>query len=417
VFVDRERHRAVARQAGVRLIIPCKREKYRVKSRAAVLHGVGEEWKLEEITLDPPHAGEVLVRMKVAGLCHSDDHFATGDGVPGPEIAAMLQAAGINMPEWFPLLGGHEGAGVVEEVGPGVTALAPGDHVVTSFMPACGKCRWCVSGISYLCDLGANVMSREMITDGTPRRHLDGQPLLAFTQLGTFSEYLVAAEASVVKIDPEIPFHAGSLVSCGVGTGWGSATVRAGTQPGDTVVVIGVGGVGMNAVQGARAAGAQHVVAVDPVESKRDIAPSFGATHTSPDVQSALELVGSLTLGVMADRVIVTTGVLHVELVPAALMLTRKGGTCVLTALPRADDTTVPLVLTDLINSSKELRGALYGGMNPRTAVPMLLSMYKAGRVKLDELVTQRYRLDDINQAVADMRSGANIRGVIVFDD
>jgi len=238
-----------------------------MKSHAAVLRGVGKDWEICEIDLDPPRDGEVLVKMAAAGICHSDDHFATGDTVPSADMVEMMRAAGLPTPELFPLLGGHEGAGVVAEIGPGVTSLKPGDHVAMSFIPACGNCRWCVTGQSYLCDVGANLYAKEMTTDGTARRHLGDEDLMAMMQLGTFSEYVVASERSVIKIDDSVPFHAASLVSCGVTTGWGSATVSAGTEPGDTVVVIGIGGVGMNSVQGARAAGAKYVVGSIPSTS------------------------------------------------------------------------------------------------------------------------------------------------------
>lgn len=298
-----------------------------MKCRGAVLRGAGREWEIDEIDLDPPKAGEVLVEVAVAGICHSDDHYATGDGVAGERLAAIMRTYGIPVPDLYPMLGGHEGAGVVVEVGSGVRSVQSGDRVATSFIPACGVCRWCSCGLSYLCDLGAGTVSKEMTTDGTPRRHLGGEALTAMTQLGTFAEYVVAAESSVIKIDDDIPFHAGSLVSCGVMTGWGSATVGAGTEAGDTVVVIGVGGVGMNAVQGARAVGAKQVIAVDPVGFKRDSAISFGATHAVASVGEAAALVRELTHGVMADRVVLTPGVMPAELLSPAMMLTRKGGT------------------------------------------------------------------------------------------
>ena len=235
------------------------------------------------------------------------------------------------------------------------------------------------------------------------------------TQLGTFSEYVLVSEASLIKIDESIPFHAASLVSCGVTTGWGSATVVAGTQPGDTVVVIGIGGVGMNALQGARAAGARLVIGVDPIELKRELAPSFGATHTSPSAGDAIALVRELTAGVMADRVIVTAGVVHVDLIPVAMMLTRKGGTCVVAGVTPLAELSVPLPMLDVVMSCKQIKGTLYGCMNPRASMPMLLSMYQSGALKLDELVTHRYRLDEINEAFDDMREGRNVRGIIEF--
>jgi len=390
-----------------------------MKTMAAVLRGVGVDWEVTEIELDPPRTGEVLVKMAYAGICHSDEHFYTGDSVPPPDMEEMMRAAGVDVPDWFPMLGGHEGSGIVEEVGPGVTSLKPGDHVAISFLPACGSCRWCATGYTYLCDIGANLYSKDMTTDGTRRRHVAGpdgpEDLMAMMQVGTFSEYVVASERSLVKVHDWIPLEAASLVSCGVTTGFGSGSVAAGTQVGDTVVVIGVGGIGMNAVQGARIAGAKHIVAVDPNEFKREIAPSFGATHTAVDAGSAIELVKEITWGVMADRVILTPGVVPPDLVLTAMMLLRKGGTCVLTGMAKVTDLMVPMSLPDMVSSCKTLKGVLYGEMNPREAMPRLLSMYETGTLKLDELVTQRYKLDDINEAMRDLRAGRNIRGVIEF--
>lgn len=386
-----------------------------MECQAAILHGVGQDWQIETIEIDPPRAGEVLVKMLYAGICHSDDHFATGDSVPDENLRAAIEAAGMPMPEWFPLLGGHEGAGIVEKVGPAVASLQPGDHVAVSFIPSCGTCRWCATGATYLCDVGAEIFSKNMITDGTPRRHLGSAGLTAMMQVGTFSEYVVASERSLIKVNDWIPLEAAALVSCGVTTGFGSGSKCAGTKPGDTVVIIGTGGVGMNAVQGARAAGAKHVVAVDPLDFKRDIAPAFGATHTVADAVTALELVKEITWGVMADAVILTVGVLHTDLIPLALMMTRKGGTCVVTAMTPLSEMTVPLVMADLVNSCKTLKGALYGEMNARASMPMLLSMYEAGQLKLDELITRRYRLDEINAAIEHLRDGQNIRGIIDF--
>jgi len=391
-----------------------------MKSRAAVLRGVGMDWEVTDVELDPPRAGEVLVKMAYAGICHSDEHFYTGDSVPGPDMTVMMQAAGVEVPEWFPMLGGHEGAGIVEAVGPEANMLKPGDHVAVSFIPACGSCRWCARGYTYLCDVGADIYSKGMVTDGTARRHLPGpeggEDLMAMMQVGTFSQYVVASERSFVKVHDWIPLEAASLVSCGATTGFGSGSNAAGTEIGDTVVVIGVGGVGMNAVQGAKIAGAKHIVAVDSNESKRQIAPSFGATHTAVDAGAALDLVREITWGAMADRVILSPGVVPVDLVMLAMMLVRKGGTCVVTGMAKLTDLMVPLILPDLVSSCKTLKGALYGELNPRDAIPRLLSMYEAGTFKLDQLITQKYKLDDINEAMKDLRAGKNIRGVIAFE-
>jgi S-(hydroxymethyl)glutathione dehydrogenase/alcohol dehydrogenase len=197
-----------------------------------------------------------------------------------------------------------------------------------------------------------------------------------------------------------------------VPTGFGSATEVADTRPGDVVVVIGVGGVGINAVQGARIAGAREIVAVDPVEFKREAALRFGATRTVPLAHEAVGLVRELTSGVMADGVVIAAGVVHADLIPVAMMLTRKGGICVVTGTTPVAEMTIPLILSDMLNSAKQLKGTLYGNLNPHAAMPYLLQLYRSGALKLDELVTRRYDLEDINTAVADLRAGRNLRGL-----
>ncbi|SHN17358.1 NDMA-dependent alcohol dehydrogenase [Cryptosporangium aurantiacum] len=386
-----------------------------MRTRAAVITGVGKDWEVTDVELDPPRAGEVRVKMSIAGICHSDDHYASGDQIPSAEIAAQMVRAGLPEPRYFPMIGGHEGAGIVEEIGPGVRDLTVGDHVAVSFIPSCGRCRWCATGQSYICDRGAQLFSTNMVTDGTPRRYLDREPVIAMMQVGTFSEHVVVAADSVIKIDADLPLTAASLVSCGVTTGYGAAVNRASVGPGDTVVVIGVGGVGINAVQGAALAGAQHVVAVDPAAFKRESAERFGATHTAESAQKALRLVRDLTHGVMADSVILAPGVLHVELMTTAMAMIRKGGICVPVAITPLAETSVPISMADLVGSVKEIRGTLYGNLNPRASMPALLAMYRSGKLRLDDLITTTYRLDDINDAFADMRAGKNLRGAITF--
>jgi S-(hydroxymethyl)glutathione dehydrogenase/alcohol dehydrogenase len=383
-----------------------------VKTRAAVLWGQEQDWKVEEIELDPPKAGEVLVEMKAAGLCHSDEHMITGDLSWTDEQADLLGLP----PGFFPIIGGHEGAGIVLEVGPGVTTLKPGDHVSASFIPSCGRCRPCSTGKQNLCDLGAGAFVPGQLSDGTHRHHHPNGDLNLFAKLGTFSEHTVVAEASVIKVDDDLPFPAVSLVSCGVATGFGSAVKRADTQPGDVVVVVGCGGVGMNAVQGAKIAGAKHVIAVDPVEFKREKAMELGATHTASSMAEALPLVNDLTMGQLADRVVMTPGVLYGDMIIEGMALTGKGGTCVATAVAPMTQVDVKMSLFELTMWQKELKGAIFGALNPRRDIPELLSMYREGQLKLDELITTTYSLDEINQGYADMRDGKNIRGMIVFD-
>jgi len=211
-----------------------------MKTRAAVLHGVGERWSVEEIQLDPPGPGEVLVKTAFAGLCHSDEHLLTGDICAPPALLETLPGRSL-----FPIIGGHEGSGVVTEVGPGVTKVAVDDHVAISFVPSCGHCRSCARGDQNLCDLGGRTLGGGKITDGTYT--LDGRELNKMAQVGTFAEYMTVAAESIVRVEPDLPLHAVALVSCGVATGFGSAVNRADVRPGDTVVFGGCGGVGMNA--------------------------------------------------------------------------------------------------------------------------------------------------------------------------
>jgi NDMA-dependent alcohol dehydrogenase len=382
-----------------------------MKTRAAILWGVGQDWKVEEIELDPPKAGEVLVKMAAAGMCHSDEHLVTGDMALSDEMAEML-----GVPSMFPMIGGHEGAGVVLEVGPGVTSVEPGDHISVSFVPSCGRCRYCSTGRQSLCDLGGMTMAPGMITDGTFRHHCRGTDLGVMAKLGTFAEHSVMAENSVIKIDKDLSLVAAALVSCGVATGWGSAVHRAGTQPGDTVVVVGVGGIGMNAVQGAKMAGAKRIIAVDPVEFKREKAMEFGATHTVASIEEAIPFVTEMTWGQMADRVILTPGVLYGPMMAGAMTLVGKGGTCVVTAISPMMDGQADISLFQLAMWNKEIKGTIFGSGNPRFDIPNLLSMYREGTLLLDELVTKTYSLDEINQGYQDMRDGKNIRGVITFD-
>ncbi len=382
-----------------------------MKTRAAVLWGQNQEWVIEDIELDPPKAGEVLVKTSAAGMCHSDEHMITGDMSIDNATADM-----VGMPHMFPLIGGHEGSGVVVEVGPGVTSLKPGDHISVSFVPSCGRCRYCSTGKQNLCDLGGLAFQQGMITDGTVRHHCKGEDIGCMAKLGTFSEYMLLAESSCIKVDDDYNMQAVALVSCGVATGWGSAANRAQVQAGDTVVVVGIGGIGMNAVQGAKMSGAKRVIAIDPIEFKREKAMEFGATHTFASMEDAMASVTEMTWGQMADKVIMTPGVLYGEMMQLGMSLCGKGGTIVVTAIAPMSQTTSSVNLFELAMWNKEIKGTIFGSLNPRKDIPNLLSMYRAGTLKLDELITRTYTLDQINEGYQDMRDGKNIRGVIVFD-
>ncbi len=380
-----------------------------MKTKAAVLYGPHTEYQVEDIELDPPKEGEVLVKFAASGMCHSDEHLVTGDMVLDTEIAEMMGW------QQFPIIAGHEGAGEVVEVGPGVTELAVGDHIVTSFVPSCGHCPSCASGHQNLCDLGATLLSGHQF-DGTSRHHTHGGADLAtMCCLGTFAEHSVMNQASVIKINPDIPLDKAALVACGVTTGWGSAVYAAEVQAGETVVVVGCGGVGMNAVQGAALAGARYVIAVDPVEFKREQSQIFGATHAVANMEEAAALLAELTWGQNAQKAIMTTGVAEGDNIAPMMGLVGKGGRAVVTSVANMTATDVQLSLFDLAMSQKQLVGTIFGSANPRYDVPRLLGLYQSGKLKLDELITTTYSLEGINQGYQDMRDGKNIRGVILY--
>lgn len=369
-----------------------------MKTNAAILWEFGGNWTVEEIDLDPPKDGEVLVSWQATGLCHSDEHIRTGD-LPAP----------------LPLIGGHEGAGIIQEVGPGVQGLQVGDHVVASFLPACGRCRFCSTGQQNLCDLGAMIMTGTQL-DGTYRRHVNGRDVGVMALVGTFSQYGTVPEASIIKIDDDVPLSRACLLGCGVTTGWGSAVNTADVRPGDTVVVIGLGGIGSGAVQGARLAGAEKIIVVDPLETKRDKAFLFGATHYATSMTEATALVADLTKGVMADSAIITVGLVEGPMVDEAVNIIRKGGAVVLTALAAMADTSPTLSMMMFTLFQKRLLGSLYGEANPRADIPRLLNLYRDGKLLLDETVTHEYKLAEVNEGYEDMRAGKNIRGVVIHD-
>lgn len=369
-----------------------------MKTRAAILRTQPGPWEIVELELDDPKEHEVLVKIAAAGVCHTDDHLRTGDHPAGH----------------LPLCGGHEGAGTVVKVGSAVQSVAPGDHVVLAFIPGCGRCRWCASGKQNLCDNGAKLMLGSQL-DGTFRMHLDGEDVAQMCLVSTFSEHTVVNENSCVKIPDHIPLVEASLVGCGVPTGWGSAVVGAQVQPADVVIVMGVGGVGINAVQGARHAGASTVVAVDPVDFKQKSALELGATHACATVAEAMEIVAPLTNGQGADSIIITIGVVETGHLAEAFPAIRKGGTMVCTGVGKATDVGLPVSMLELVMYEKRIQGVCYGSLASSKDIPRLISMYEAGQLKLRELVTKTYSLDEINQAVEDMHAGVNIRGVITF--
>lgn len=370
-----------------------------MKTRAALLFESPGPWEVREIDVDRPKDHEVLVRMVASGLCHSDVHYNVGD-----------QATAL------PVCGGHEGAGIVEEVGAGVSGLQPGDHVVTSFIPSCGHCRYCASGRQNLCQAGARLQVGPQL-DGTYRMHYEGSGVSQFMLISTFAGWSTVPENSLVKVPSDLPLETLCLLGCGVGTGFGSAINAADVRPGDTVIVMGTGGVGINAVQGAALSGAAAVIAVDPMPFKLEMAGKLGATHTFSHIDEAAEFARSMTDGQGADSAIVTTDVVTGEHVAQAFDAVAKGGTVVVTGMASVKaQPGIPVSVLVLAGYQKRIQGCLYGMGSPAVDVLREVDLYRAGHLKLDELVTARYGIDDINVAVDDLVQGRNIRGVIMHE-
>ena len=373
-------------------------ESVAVQTTAAILWEQNTPFSVEPIELDPPKAHEVLVRLVASGMCHSDEHLVTGD-----------------LPGQLPVVCGHEGAGVVEAVGPECTAVKPGDHVVFSFVPACGQCPSCATGHSNLCDKGALLMQGLQL-DGTSRHHARGQDLRTMTLLGTFAHHTVVHEWSCVPVLDDLPLDRICLLGCGVTTGWGSAVYAADVRPGDNVAVVGVGGLGTAAVQGARLAGAERIFAIDPVEMKREVAQKLGATHAAASVDDAFALVQEETWGRMCDKVILTMGVGEGEMMAKVMALAAKRGRVVVTNIHRWSETHNTIPLLELTLQEKQVVGSLFGSANPRRDIPKLAELYRKGQLDLDAMITRTYPLEGVNDGYQDMRDGRNIRGVLVYD-
>lgn len=369
-----------------------------MKTKAAVVYEPGKPIEIEELELDKPQVGEVLIRYTHAGLCHSDVHVAHGD-----------------LPARLPMVLGHEGAGVIEEVGPGVTRVQPGDHVVCSFIPNCGSCRYCANGQQSICDMGATILEGYLPGERFPISGPQGQ-YGAMCMLGTFSQYGVVHQNSTVKVDDDLPLEKAVLVGCGVPTGWGSVVNTAEAKAGDTVVVFGIGGIGINAIQGAVHAGAKNVIAIDPLENKRQKALELGAHHAFGSGEAAMETITNLTRGQMADSAILTPDLLTAQITAEGFNAVGKGGIVVLTGLNTLEEMNIQLPGSVATLYRKQIRGSLFGDCNPTYDIPNILGLYKSGDLKLDELVTKTYSLEQVNEGYDDLLNGANIRGVVVHE-
>jgi NDMA-dependent alcohol dehydrogenase len=363
------------------------------KAMAAVCRELNKPISVESIAVDAPKRGEVTVKLAACGVCHSDLSAINGT------IALPL-----------PLVLGHEGAGVVEAVGEGVREFSAGDHVVFSFVYMCGKCRFCVAGRPVLCLEQGKALTTPL--EGTPRTHdAGGAPLNIFSGCGAMAEYATVSAENVIKIDPKVPLDCAALVGCGVTTGVGAVFNTAKVEPGASVAVFGCGGVGLSVIQGAAIAGAGRIIAIDTLEPKLAMARKFGATDTILFKDDPVKELKKLTGG-GPDYAFECVG--SGELAATAYRAIRRGGLAVVVGVAKPSESTSVRTMT-LPFEEKTLTGSYFGSCVPRVDFPRMLSLYLAGRLKLEELITRRYSIAEAPQAFADLQAGKNARGVIVF--
>ncbi|MCR4512656.1 Zn-dependent alcohol dehydrogenase [Aeromicrobium sp. 50.2.37] len=365
--------------------------------RAAVYRAPNEPLVVETVTLpSTPPPGDVLVRLRSSGLCHSDLHVMVGEWeAPAPMIL------------------GHEGAGVVERVGEGVTSVQPGDHVVLSWTPSCRRCAYCITGRPVLCDKASETSANHLSFDGRSRVTAGEEDVLSFAGLGTFGEYTMVPESAAIAVRQDAPFEQAALVGCAVATGVGASVNTARVQPHDSVLVIGCGGVGLNAIQGARLVGARQIIAVDVSAAKLDQARTFGATDTVNSVDEDLPgAVARLTGGRGVSVSIEAIGLPRT--IEAAYGALARGGTAVVAGqVPDGVTITIdPFVMSD---QELSLIGSNYGSSRPDVDFPLLVDHYMHDRIDLDSLVTGVISLDDVNEGFAEMRRGRGIRSVIRY--
>jgi S-(hydroxymethyl)glutathione dehydrogenase/alcohol dehydrogenase len=358
--------------------------------KAAVCYEHGKPLVVEEVDIDSPRQGEVKVHVTATAVCHSDIHAISGD-----------------FPADLPCVPGHESAGYVEDVGEGVTSVKPGDPVVASLLIACGKCRYCKKGFPHMCEA--------KFPDDTDIRlkNKRGQGIHQYAGVAGFAEYVIVDESQTVAVPREMPLDRASLLACGVITGFGAVVNRARVEPFNSVVVIGTGGVGLNSVQGAAFSGAYPIIAVDISDYKLDAARAFGATHTVNASQGdAIEAVKQLTSGMGADYIFVAVG--SVSALKQSLAMAGPRGMIVIVGLPPVTES-LSLLPVDLLNNEIMITATSMGSTRLSVDVPRLVELYQAGRLKLDELVTGRYPLEQINEAIESVLNGEALRNVIMF--
>ena len=359
--------------------------------KAAVSYEFGKPLVVEDVEIDPPQKGEVKVRLSATAICHSDIHLIRGDWPYEPPVVA-----------------GHEAAGIVEEVGEGVTLTKPGVPVVVSLLRSCGRCFFCATGSPHLCEgeFALNTESR--------LRNKRGETLLQGIKTAAFAEWVVVDQSQVVQVPDDMPLDRASLLACGVITGLGAVVNTAQVRSGSSVVVIGLGGVGLNALQGASLSGAHPIIAIDLLDSKLAAARTFGATHAvnARPPEAAEEMIKELTSDRGADYVFVTVG--SSAAVAQANGLVRRQGTITLVGIPEAS-ATVPMNVRDHVRNERKIIGSLMGSTRSSVEIPRLVQLYQNGRLKLDELITARYPLEQINEAIESTETGEALRNVIVF--
>ncbi|MBI4562227.1 MAG: Zn-dependent alcohol dehydrogenase [Candidatus Rokubacteria bacterium] len=367
-----------------------------MKAKAAVLFEVGQKLEIREVDVQKPKPGEVLIRMAAGGVCHSDLHVMTG------HLVASL-----------PAILGHEGSGVVAEVGAGVTSVKPGDHVIPLWRLSCGECEYCTGGRPALCPAGTEIRMTGRLRDGTSRFTLDGKEIKHFAGVSSFSEYSVVPEKAVVKIPDDLPLERAALLGCAVITGVGAVINAARVRAGSSVAVFGSGGVGLNVIQGAALAGAEKIIAVDLLENKLEYARQFGATHTvNASKGNAVEQVRALTGGRGVDYAFEVIG-LPATMRQAYDSLAKRGMAVVVGVTPMTTEVSVPVM--SLVFEERILTGSVYGSSRPRIDILKLIDLYRAGKLKLDELLTRTYPFEQINQAYEALERGEVARSVVAF--
>jgi S-(hydroxymethyl)glutathione dehydrogenase/alcohol dehydrogenase len=371
---------------------------FAMETRAAVAHQAGQPLEIQTVQLDGPKAGEVLVEIKATGICHTDEFTLSGADPEG----------------LFPAILGHEGAGIVVDVGPGVTSLEPGDHVIPLYTPECRSCEYCLSGKTNLCQAIRETQGRGVMPDGTSRFSLGREPLFHYMGTSTFSNFTVLPEIAAAKIREDAPFDKVCYIGCGVTTGLGAVMNTAKVAPGDNVVVFGLGGIGLNVVQGARLVGADMIVGVDLNPARKELAEAFGMTHFVNPAEVEGDLVAylvDLTKG-GADHSFECIG--NVEVMRQALECCHKGwgkSTIIGVAPAGAEIATRPFQLV----TGRVWQGTAFGGARGRTDVPKIVDWYMDGKINIDDLITHTMPLDDINNAFDLMHKGESIRSVVTF--